>query len=251
MHTTRGVWPTACRPDVHPRELPRRRMRQTDTDKVFAVIHVVHGAEVLMRTHAWDIDFISSAVSRRRRIKLQHDAGVSPPAFDPIAATRCGSTTHRAAPKGSRPKALRGDCAEGQLKLARGTPPSSKLARGKPPRRKGHGGRRSCGLPRKFGPHEQLLSHLPTYRPSHPSHLLTSLLPDVSPYLLFLLLPLVLQLRASARHCLVVFLPSRAAAHIVQQDVDARARRSLSKTLDGGHAAPLSQSQKVQSPILQ
>ena len=139
MHTTRGVWPTACRPDVHPRELPRRRMRQTDTDKVFAVIHVVHGAEVLMRTHAWDIDFISSAVSRRRRIKLQHDAGVSPPAFDPIAATRCGSTTHRAAPKGSRPKALRGDCAEGQLKLARGTPPSSKLARGKPPRRKGHG----------------------------------------------------------------------------------------------------------------
>ena len=101
-------------------------MRQTDTDKVFAVIHVVHGAEVLMRTHAWDIDFISSAVSRRRRIKLQHDAGVSPPAFDPIAATRCGSTTHRAAPKG-------------QLKLARGTPPSSKLARGKPPRRKGHG----------------------------------------------------------------------------------------------------------------
>ena len=140
MHTTRGVWPTACRPDVHPRELPRRRMRQTDTDKVFADIHVVHGAEVLMRTDMrGDIDFISSAVSRRRRIKLQHDAGVSPPAFDPIAATRCGSTTHRAAPKGSRPKALRGDCAEGQLKLARGTPPSSKLARGKPPRRKGHG----------------------------------------------------------------------------------------------------------------
>ena len=140
MHTTRGVWPTACRPDVHPRELPRRRMRQTDTDKVFADIHVVHGAEVLMRTDMrGDIDFISSAVSRRRRIKLQHDAGVSPLAFDPIAATRCGSTTHRAAPKGSKPKALRGDCAEGQLKLARGTPPSSKLARGKPPRRKGHG----------------------------------------------------------------------------------------------------------------
>ena len=135
MHTTRGVWPTACRPDVHPRELPRRRMRQTDTDKVFAVIHVVHGAEVLMRTHAWDIDFISSAVSRRRRIKLQHDAGVSPPAFDPIAATRFGSTTHRAALKGSKPKALRGDCAEGQLKLARGTPPSSKLARGRAIRR--------------------------------------------------------------------------------------------------------------------
>ena len=38
---------------------------------------------------------------------------------------------------------------------------------------------------------------------------------------------------------------------IVQQDVDARARRSLNKTLDGGHAAPLSQSQNVQSPILQ
>ena len=83
---------------------------------------------------------------------------------------------------------------ESQL-LARGTPPSSKprpKARGKPPRRKGHGdggkkGKgRSCGLPRKFGPHEQLLSHLPTYRSSHPSHLLTSLLPDVSPYLLFL-----------------------------------------------------------------
>ena len=101
-------------------------MRQTDTDKVFADIHVVHGAEVLMRTDMrGDIDFISSAVSRRRRIKLQHDAGVSPPAFDPIAATRCGSTTHRAAPKGSS--------------IARGTPPSSKLARGKPPRRKGHG----------------------------------------------------------------------------------------------------------------
>ena len=102
-------------------------------------------------------------------------------------------------------------------------------ARGKPPRRKGHGDggkkgkRRSCGLPRKLGPHEQLLSHLPTYRSPHPSHLLTSLLPDVSPYLLFLLLPLVLQLRASARHCLVVFLPSRAAA---QQDVGRRARRS-------------------------
>ena len=48
---------------------------------------------------------------------------------------------------------------------------------------------RSCGLPRKLGPHD-----------------------DVSPYLLLLLLPLVLQLRASARHCLVVFLPSRAAA---------------------------------------
>ena len=42
-------------------------------------------------------------------------------------------------------------------------------------------------------------------------------------YLSFLLLPLVLQLRASARHCLVVFLPSRAAA---QQDVGRRARRS-------------------------
>ena len=121
-------------------------------------------------------------------------------------------------------------------------------ARGKPPRRKGHGEgrgffatesegqaatpqgardggkkgkRRPCGLARKFGPHN---CHLPTYRPSHPSHLLTSLLlPDVSPYLLFLLLPLVLQLRASARHCLVVFLPSRAAA---QQDVGRRARRS-------------------------
>ena len=70
-------------------------------------------------------------------------------------------------------------------------------------------GRRSCGLPRKFGPHEQLLSHLPTYRSSHPSHLLTSLLPDVSPYLLILLLPLVLS---------------------PQQNVDAKARRSLNKT---------------------
>ena len=81
----------------------------------------------------------------------------------------------------------------------------------------------NCGVPRKFGPHKQLLRPLPTYRSSHPSHLLTSLLPDVSPYLLFLILPLVLQLRASARHCLVVFLPSRAAA---QQDVGRRARRS-------------------------
>ena len=129
-------------------------------------------------------------------------------------------------------------------------------ARGKPPRRKGHGeGRgffateseeqaatpqrardggkkgkgRSCGLPRKFGPHEQLLSHLPTYRSSHPSHLLTSLLPDVSPYLLFLLLPLVLPPFPRRRpHCSTK--RGREGTPLAQQDVDAKARRSLNKT---------------------
>ena len=129
-------------------------------------------------------------------------------------------------------------------------------ARGTPPRRKGHGeGRgffatesegqaatpqrardggkkgkgRSCGLPRKFGPHEQLLSHLPTYRSSHPSHLLTSLLPDVSPYLLFLLLPLVLPPFPRRRpHCSTK--RGREGTPLAQQDVDAKARRSLTKT---------------------
>ena len=38
------------RPDVRPRKLSRRRMRHTDTDKGSAVIHVVHGADALMRT---------------------------------------------------------------------------------------------------------------------------------------------------------------------------------------------------------
>ena len=116
-------------------------------------------------------------------------------------------------------------------------------ARGKPPRRKGHGEgrgffatesegqaatpqgardggkkgkRRPCGLPKKFGPHN---CHLPTYRPSHPSHLLF-LLPTYSFF--------------SSLSC---FLRSRAAAHIVQQNVDARARRSLNKTLTRRHAA--------------
>ena len=98
-------------------------------------------------------------------------------------------------------------------------------------------GRRSCGLPRKFGPHEQLLSHLPTYRPSHPSHLLTSLLPDVSPYLLFL--PFANRTCAPP-HAVSSAVPPRmgtptsslpAPPPIVQQGVDARARRSLSKTL--------------------
>ena len=127
---------------------------------------------------------------------------------------------------------------ESQL-LARGTPPSSKprpKARGKPPRRKGHGDggkkgkRRSCGLPRMLGPHEQLLSHLPTYRSSHPSHLLTSLLPDVSPYLLFLLLPLVLPPSPRRRpHCSSTK-RGREGTPLAQQDVDAKARRSLNKT---------------------
>ena len=90
-------------------------------------------------------------------------------------------------------------------------------------------GRRSCGLPRKLGPHEQLLSHLPTYRSSHPSHLLTSLLPDVSPYLLFLLLPLVLPPFPRRRpHCSTK--RGREGTPLAQQDVDAKARRSLNKT---------------------
>ena len=48
-------------------------------------------------------------------------------------------------------------------------------------------------------------------------------------YLSFLLLPLVLQLRASARHCLVVFLPSRAAA---QQE--SKSPESDPAIIDGG-----------------
>ena len=84
-------------------------------------------------------------------------------------------------------------------------------------------------MPRKLGPHEQLLSHLPTYRSSHPSHLLTSLLPDVSPYLLFLLLPLVLPPFPRRRpHCSTK--RGREGTPLAQQDVDAKARRSLNKT---------------------
>ena len=60
-------------------------------------------------------------------------------------------------------------------------------------------------------------------------------------YLSFLLLPLVLQLRASARHCLVDCTGcstrrGREGTPLAQQDVDAKARRSL-KTLARRHAA--------------
>ena len=70
IHTTALV----VRPDVRPRKLPRRRVRQKDADKAIAIIHVVHGAEVFMRTdsHA-DIDWASSSAAGRRAVKLQHD----------------------------------------------------------------------------------------------------------------------------------------------------------------------------------
>ena len=52
------------RPGVRPRKLPRRRVRQKDTDKAIAMIHVVHGAEALMRTDTLAaIDFILAGFS--------------------------------------------------------------------------------------------------------------------------------------------------------------------------------------------
>ena len=73
-----------------------------------------------------------------------------------------------------------------------------------------------------------LVTYLPT-EPPHPSHLLTSLLPDVSPYLLFLLLPLVLPPFPRRRpHCSTK--RGREGTPLAQQNVDAKARRSLNKT---------------------
>ena len=93
-----------------------------------------------------------------------------------------------------------------------------------------------------------LVTYLPTDPPTHHTYLPPYFLTYLPTYSFFsslscfsYVLPLVTVWSFSS-------LP--APPPIVQKDVDARARRSLNKTLDGGHAAPLSQSQNVQSPIL-